>query len=90
MAAASEKMQLFKKYFLIKDNCTDNPKRRDRWYHENIVSSLKESGLLMKGVSETLKHETKEQNGGFSGVLLGALATSVLRNIIGRKSKIPG
>ena len=44
----------------------------------------------MKGVSETLKHETKEQNGGFSGVLLGALATSVLRNIMGRKSKIPG
>ena len=44
----------------------------------------------MKGVSETLKHETKEQNGGLSGVLLGALATSVLRNIIGRKSKIPG
>ena len=44
----------------------------------------------MKGVSETLKHEAKEQNGEFSGILLHALATGVLKNILGRKPKIPG
>ena len=30
-----------------------------------IVKSLGESGLLIKGISETLKNETKEQKGGF-------------------------
>ena len=30
-----------------------------------IVKSLEESGLLIKGVSETIKNETKEQKGGF-------------------------
>ena len=29
-----------------------------------IVKSLEESGLLIKGISETLKYETKEQKGG--------------------------
>ena len=28
-----------------------------------IVKSLEESGLLIKGVSETIKNETKEQKG---------------------------
>ena len=30
-----------------------------------IVGSLEESGLLVKGITETLKNETKEQKGGF-------------------------
>ena len=30
-----------------------------------IVQSLEESGLLMKGVTETIKNEAKEQKGGF-------------------------
>ena len=30
-----------------------------------IVKSLEDSGLLLKGVSETIKDETKEQRGGF-------------------------
>ena len=29
-----------------------------------IVKSLKNSGLLLKGVSETIQHEAKEQRGG--------------------------
>ena len=29
------------------------------------VKSLEESGLLIKGVSETVKNEAKEQRGGF-------------------------
>ena len=38
-----------------------------------IVKSLKESGLLIKCVSETIKSEAKEQKGGFLGMLLGTL-----------------
>ena len=34
-----------------------------------IDKSLKESGLLIKGVSETTKNEAKEQRGGFIGML---------------------
>ena len=30
-----------------------------------IVKSLEDSGLLLKGVSETIQHEAKEQRGGF-------------------------
>ena len=34
-----------------------------------IVKPLEESGLLIKGVSETIKNEAKEQRGGFLGIL---------------------
>ena len=30
-----------------------------------IIKSLEESGLLIKGVSQTIKNEAKEQKGGF-------------------------
>ena len=36
-----------------------------------IVKSLEDSGLLIKGVSETIKNEAKEQKGGFLSMLLG-------------------
>ena len=35
-----------------------------------IVKSLEESGLLLKGVSETIQHEAKEQKGDFLSMLL--------------------
>ena len=35
-----------------------------------IIKPLEESGLLIKGVSETIKNEAKEQKGGFFGMLL--------------------
>ena len=34
-----------------------------------IVKSLEESGLLIKGFSETIKNEAKEQKGGFLEML---------------------
>ena len=43
-----------------------------------IVKSLEESGLLIKGISETIKNEAKEQKGGFLPMLLGTLAASIL------------
>ena len=45
-----------------------------------IVKSLEESVLLIKGVSETIKNEAKEQKGGFLGMLLCTLGVSLLGN----------
>ena len=38
------------------------------------VKSLKESGLLIKGVNETIENETVEQKSGFLGMLLSKLS----------------
>ena len=46
-----------------------------------IVKSLEESGLLIKGVSETIKNEAKEEKGGFLEMLLGILGASLLENL---------
>ena len=53
-----------------------------------IVKSLEESGLLIKGISKTIKNEGKEQKGGFLGMLLGTLGASLLRNLLTGKSTI--
>ena len=42
-----------------------------------IVKSLKDFGLLLKGVSETILNEAKEQKGGFLSMLLGTLGASL-------------
>ena len=47
-----------------------------------IVKSLEYSGLLLKGVSETIQHEAKEQRGGFLSMLLGTLGASLLGEIL--------
>ena len=45
-----------------------------------IVKSLKQSELLIKLISETIKNEAKEQEDGFLSMLLGTLAASILRS----------
>ena len=47
-----------------------------------IVKSLKNSGLLLKRVSETIQNEAKEQKEGFLSMLLGTLVASLQRNIL--------
>ena len=47
-----------------------------------IVKSLEDSGLLLKGVTETFQNEVKEQKGGFLSVLLGTLGASLSGNIL--------
>ena len=49
-----------------------------------IVKSLENSGLLLKGVSETNQHEAKEQRGGFLSMLLGTLGASSLGDILSK------
>ena len=45
---------------------------------EDIMKSLEDSGLLLKGVSETIQNEAKKQKGGFLCMLLGTLGASLL------------
>ena len=49
-----------------------------------IVKSLEDSGLLLKGVSETIQHEAKEQRGGFLSMLLSTLGASLLGDILSK------
>ena len=53
-----------------------------------IIKSFDESGLLIKGVSETIKNEAKEQKGGFLSTLLGTIGARLSRNLLKDKSKI--
>ena len=50
-----------------------------------IVKSLEDSGLLSKGVTETVQNEVKEQKGGILSMLLGLLGASLLGNILAGK-----
>ena len=47
-----------------------------------IVKSLEDSGLLLKGVIETVQIEVKKQKGGFISMLLGTLGATLLRNFL--------
>ena len=38
-----------------------------------IVTSIEDSGLLLKGVNKTVQNEVKEQKGGLLSALLGTL-----------------
>ena len=46
------------------------------------VQTLEDSNILLKGVTKTIENETKEQKGGFLGMLLGTLGASLLRNML--------
>ena len=49
-----------------------------------IILSVEDSGVLLKGVSETIQHEGREQRGGFLSMLLGTLGASLLGNILAK------
>ena len=53
-----------------------------------IINYLQESGLLIKGVSETIKNEVKEQKWGFLGMFLGTLGASLLGYLLTGKGTI--
>ena len=53
-----------------------------------IIKSLEDSGLLVKGVTETVQNEVKEQKGGFLSMLLGTLGASLLGNFLAGKGAI--
>ena len=47
-----------------------------------IVKYLEYSGLMLKGVTETVQNEVKVQNWGFISMLVGTLGASLLGNIL--------
>ena len=49
-----------------------------------IVKSLEDSGILLKGVSETIQNEAKEQRGGFLSMLLVTLGASLLGDVLAK------
>ena len=53
-----------------------------------IVKSIEESGLLIKGVSHTIKNDAKEQKGEFLGMVLGTLGAILLGNLLTGKGTI--
>ena len=47
-----------------------------------IIQALEDSNILLKGVTNTIKNETKEQKGEFLSMLLGTLGASLLGNLL--------
>ena len=47
-----------------------------------IINSLDDSGLLIKGVSETIKNEARGQKEEFLGMSLGTLGASLSGNLL--------
>ena len=51
-----------------------------------IVKSLEDSGLSLKGVSETIQNEAKEQKGDFLSMLFSTLDAKLLGNLLAGKT----
>ena len=51
-----------------------------------VVQALEDSNISLKEVTKTMKNETKKQEGGYLGMLIGTLASTLLGNTIFRKS----
>ena len=47
-----------------------------------MVKSLEDSGILLGGITETVRNEVKEQKGGFLSMLLGTLGASLLGDLL--------
>ena len=50
-----------------------------------IVQALEDSNILLKGVTKTIKNETKERKGELLSMLLGTLGASLLGNMLAGK-----
>ena len=53
-----------------------------------IVQALEDSNILLKGVTNTIENEVKEQKGGFLSMLLGTLGSGLLGNLLSGKGKV--
>ena len=47
-----------------------------------MVQVLDDSNILLKGVTETIKNENKEQRGGLLGTLVGTLGSILLESLL--------
>ena len=47
-----------------------------------IVQTLEDSNILLKGVTKTIKNETRKYRGGFLGTLVGTSGSILLANVL--------
>ena len=55
-----------------------------------IDQALENSGVLLKGVTETIKNQTKEPKRRFLSMLLVTLGASLFGNLLTRKGTVRG
>ena len=53
-----------------------------------VIKSLEKNGILLDGITETVKNEVKEQKGGFLSMLLGTIGASLLGNMLASRGVI--
>ena len=53
-----------------------------------IVQALEDPNILLERITKTIENETKEQKGGFLGMLLGNLGASLFGNMLTGKRNI--
>ena len=53
-----------------------------------IIEALENLNILLKGVTKTIKNETKEQKGGFISMLLSTSGASLLGNLLTGKGSL--
>ena len=82
-----QQTQLFKK-IIGSDKTTLTFSSEELNYNIIIMRSLEDSGLLIKGVTETFENEIKEQTGGFLGMLAATLGANLLGNMLAGKSAL--
>ena len=75
-------MQLFKKKNYASGTTALTISNEEMEDAVKIVKLLKESRLLVKKISETIKSKTNKQKGGFLPMLLGTLAASLLESAL--------
>ena len=51
-----------------------------------VVQALEDSNISLKEVTKTMKNETKKQEGGYLGMLIGTLASTLLGNTLAGKA----
>ena len=80
-AAAAADAGIHKKILGSGNNTTLIISNKDMDDLIKIVKSLEDCGLLLKGITESVQNEIKEQKGGFFSMLLGTLGASLLGNL---------
>ena len=84
-AASTVVPGIHKKILGSSNNTTTLIVSNDETENMKIVKSLEDSVLLIKGVSETVQREAKEQKGEFLSMLLGTLGASLSGNMLAGK-----
>ena len=81
-------MQEYKKEILGSETTTLGISNEEINDIMKIVQALEDSDILLKGVTKTIKNETKYQKGGFLSMLLSTLGASLLGNLLTGKGTV--